>query len=459
MSSRLLAVGSGVFSLVASLVFMVAVTRRLPEGELALLARFNAAFAIASAALGYITTWYPRILARDRGALPDLLGLGLLFSMAAASAAALYLALSGVWDPALYLFLFVLTALAGLPTGAYLSVYRQTLLASLSYLSQAAKVVGAFVVRLFPTADTALAVNVFMSLPTAAASLRRPRLRRAAELLREAARGASYQTLALAAAYAGGLYVYVYGAVGGDKLLSYSYVLFQASKAVYPALAIVPLMYGSLLRAGDKTKRALLDGAAVLYFYLAVAAVMASAPDWLVAFLRPGELSGELVEAMRANAVALLLSGFYLHLSNFLLGVEEKAVFTARDKPGLALLGDLALTPAGLALAYYAASAFGAVGMVAASAATTAAAVAVRALLLGAAARPLVARLYLPALGALALFYLLPMPRWYKFGDVVTTLLSFIPNGLLIAALALAVFAALSPAVREALVLLYRRLR
>lgn len=77
--SRALAVGSGLFTLFASFVFMLAITRRLPSDELADLTKINATFAIANAVLGFVVVWYPRLLAKDKDIFPDLMDISLLF--------------------------------------------------------------------------------------------------------------------------------------------------------------------------------------------------------------------------------------------------------------------------------------------------------------------------------------------------------------------------------------------
>ena len=53
----------------------------------------------------------------------------------------------------------------------------------------------------------------------------------------------------------GGLDTYAMFTAGGDLLLSYNFILFQISKSVYAALAIVQVMYGSLLMEGDRIRR------------------------------------------------------------------------------------------------------------------------------------------------------------------------------------------------------------
>jgi len=138
--------------------------------------------------------------------------------------------------------------------------------------------------------EAVLAVNVLMSLPQALAVRVKPAFRGALPTLLRLVRGAPFQTLSLAAAALGGLMQYVVAAAGGAAMLYYGFVLFQLSKMVYPALTIVPLMYGSLLTAADKERRALVDGAIILFLYAVPAAVMLKAPEVLLAVLRPQEL-------------------------------------------------------------------------------------------------------------------------------------------------------------------------
>jgi len=169
------------------------------------------------------------------------------------------------------------------------------------------------------------------------------------------------------------LIYYVVVMVGGANIVYYSFVLFRLSKIVYPLLTVIPLMYGSFLTAADKERRALVDVAIILVLYAVPASVMFKAPEVLLAVLRPQELGeGELLAAMRLNAVALLLSGVQLHVWNVLLGVEPREILTLRDRPAKALLFDIAFFPANALLTYVAVSKLGAVGLVAANAAALA---------------------------------------------------------------------------------------
>ncbi|MCI4447546.1 MAG: hypothetical protein JHC20_06525, partial [Pyrobaculum sp.] len=392
---RSLAVLGGVYALVASVIYTLVVTRRLPAEELAVLTVFNSGYAIALSILGYVTSWYPRVLAKEPERFSELAGAGVLASILAWTSLVVYIAIYGKFDAAVLALGLTLLILSAWPAGAYLSIYRQKTLALLGYVSQTAKLAGAFIVRLNPTTSTVLLINIAMSLPTAVAKLARPRIR--LSTLKELFRGAPYQTLSLFSALIGGLATYAMFAAGGDLLLSYNYVLFQIGKSVYPALAIVPLMYGSLLAEANKLRRALLDGAVLLYLYLVAAAVMAKSPEWYVALLRPSELgSVPLIEAVWLNGAALLASGILLHADTVLKGVEEKTVFTLRDKPAKALMLDIASAPFTITLIYLLAKAHGALGMVIAFTISGSLSVAYRLWLLGRGYLPLLTKLYLP---------------------------------------------------------------
>ena len=220
-------------------------------------------------------------------------------------------------------------------------------------------------------------------------------------------------------------------------------------------------MYGSLLTESDKLRRALLDGAALLYLYLVAAAVMAKSPEWYIAVLRPSELgSVQLVEAVWLNGVALLASGIFLHVDTTLRGVEEKVIFTLRDKPAKALVLDIAAAPATITLTYILTKTYGASGMVIAFVISNMLTASYRLKLLGWSYIPLLARLYLPALATLGLIYASPIPLLpYVKGGAVETIVTYVPNAVMLAAAALGLFAALSPPAREALSILLRRLR
>ena len=156
-----------------------------------------------------------------------------------------YVATYGKLDAAVLAIGLVLLVLSAWPAGAYLSVCQQRTLSVLGYLAQTIKLVSAFGVRLNPS--VILLIDAIMSLPAAIAKLTEPRISSAVSALRELIRGAPYQTLSLISATAGGLGTYAVFMAGGDLLLYYNFILSQISKSVYAALAIVPLMYGSLL--------------------------------------------------------------------------------------------------------------------------------------------------------------------------------------------------------------------
>ena len=455
---RSLAVLGGVYALVVSVIYTLVVTRRLPTEELAVLTIFNSGYAVALAILGYVTAWYPRVLAKEPERFSELAGAGVLVSLLAWISFAVYTAVYGKLDAVILALGLALLLLSAWPAGAYLSIYRQKTLALLGYVSQTAKLAGAFIIRLNPTTSTVLLVNIAMSLPTAVAKLARPRIRLAT--LKNLIRGAPYQTLSLFSALIGGLATYAVFAAGGDLLLSYNYVLFQIGKSTYPALSIVPLMYGSLLAEANKLRRALLDGAVLLYLYLVAAAVMAKSPEWYIALLRPSELgSAQLIEAVWLNGAALLASGILLHADTVLKGAEEKTVFTLRDKPAKALMLDIAAAPFTITLTYLLAKAYGAPGMVIAFTISGSLAAAYRLRLLGRGYIPLLTKLYLPAAAALALIYAAPIPLLpYVKGGALETILTYLPNALMLGGLTLALLSTSSPAAREALSTSLRRL-
>jgi hypothetical protein len=458
LGARSLAVLGGVYALVVSIIYTLVVTRRLPTEELAVLTIFNSGYAIALSILGYVTTWYPRVLAKEPERLSELAGAGVLASFLAWITLAVYIALYSKLDAVILALGLTLLILSAWPAGAYLSIYRQKTLALLGYVSQTAKLAGAFIVRLNPTTSTVLLINIAMYLPTVVAKLARPRIR--LSTLKEFIRGAPYQTLYLLSTLIGGFATYAVFIAGGDLLLSYSYVLFQIGKSTYPALSIVPLMYGSLLAEANKLRRALLDGTVILYLYLVAAAVMAKSPDWYVAVLRPSELgSVPLIEAVWLNSAALLASSILLHADTVLKGVEEKTVFTLRDKPAKALMLDIASAPFTIALIYLLAKAYGAPGMVIAFTISGSLSAAYRLWLLGRGYLPLLTKLYLPAAAALAVIYAAPIPLLpYVRGGALETMLTYLPNALLLGGLSLVLLAAFSSAARETLSILLRRL-
>ncbi|ABO09451.1 hypothetical protein Pcal_2036 [Pyrobaculum calidifontis JCM 11548] len=459
-SSRLLAFTSGGLALLASLVFSLSVSRRLPPNDLAVLNLVNSAYSIGINLMSYVTGWYPRVLAKDPGAYGSLFAAGLLTAGVAWAAAAGYLLLFahyGAWDPALLALLGAMLVLYAVPAGAYLSVHRQRLAAALGAASQLVKIGGALAVRQHPTVEAVLTVNVLMSLPQALAIRVKPAFRGALLTLFRLVRGAPFQTLSLATTALGGLMQYVVAAAGGAVMLYYGFVLFQLSKMVYPALTIVPLMYGSLLTAADKERRALVDGAIILFLYAVPAAVMLKAPEALLAVLRPQELgNGELLAAMRLNAVALLLSGVQLHAWNVLLGVEPREILTLRDRPAKALLLDIAFFPANVLLTYVAVSRLGAVGLVAANAAALAYSAVVRLYYLPM-WKPLLA-LYLSHFAALGAAVLVPPLPLQPSTNVAVALAVAAAYALYLAAPVATVLLAASPVYRQlALRLLNRR--
>ncbi|MEM1598894.1 MAG: hypothetical protein QXI07_10345, partial [Pyrobaculum sp.] len=372
LASRLLAVGAGAYALAASLVYTLVVTRRLPLQDLATLTVFNAGFAVALSILGYATTWYPRILAKESHRFPELAAAGLITALIAWAALAAYMALYGRLDPIVLALGLGLLALNAWPAGAYLSVHAQRTSALLSYVVQTVKLAGALAVKASPSVHAALAVNLLMALPTAAAKVAWPRFKEAWRALIDFLRGAPYQTLAIFATTAGAASTYAMYSAGGESLLAYNYILFQLGKSVTPALSIVPLMYGSMLIEQNKLRRVMLDGALILYLYLIVTAVMAKTPEWYIMLLRPSELSNvQLIEALHLNAYSMLIWGMLVHVNTVLLGLEEKTIITLRDSPAKALIWDLATAPLVVLLSYLLPRWYGVAGMVMAFAVST----------------------------------------------------------------------------------------
>jgi len=366
--SRVLAILGGGLSLVASLVFSLAVTRRLPPEDLAVLNLVNSAYAIGTNIMAYVTAWYPRILARNPGAYEGLFAAGLLTAGIAWAAAVGYLFLFlpyGAWDFVILVLLGVMFLLYAVPAGAYLSVHRQELAATLGIVSQAIKIGGALVIRLSPTVDTALLINILVSLPQALSMRIMPAFRKAIPLLVYLIRGVPFQSLILISAILNGLMQYVIVTAGGAIMLYYVFILLQLSKIVYPVFNIVTLMYGSLLATSNKESRALVDGALILFFYVVPAALMLKEPELLLAVLRPQELNNtDLLIAIKLYGITLLLSGIHLHASNVLLGFESKEVIILKDRPAKALLLDIAFFPVNAVLTYTAVSRLGIIGFV-----------------------------------------------------------------------------------------------
>ncbi|KUO79236.1 MAG: hypothetical protein AT707_00190 [Pyrobaculum sp. JCHS_4] len=459
--ARLLSILGSIYGLIVSLVYTLVVTRHLSASELATLVAFNAGNSLALGILGYVTVWYPRVLAKQPERYAELAGTGLVVSFFAWCSLVVYMALYGRLDVIILAIGFIIIVLYSWPATAYLSVYKQRTLSILGNISQTIKLAGAFVVRLNPPASAVLLVNIAMTLPTTVARLVKPKIFGSVSLLRELSRGAPYQTLSLSFPLVGAATAYALYLAGGDLLLSYNYMLFQIYKSVYPALAIVPLMYGSLLAEGNKLRRALLDGAVLLYLYLVAVAVMAKSPEWYIAVLRPSELGNvQLARAVWLNGFALLASGIWLHVDTTLRGVEEKVIFTLRDRPAKALMFDVAVAPATIMLTYLLAKTYSALGMVIASAITSILTASYRLKLLGRSYLPLLTRLYLPALSTLVMLYILPIPLLpYMKGGVVETIATYVPNAVILATAVLGLFVALSPPAREALSILLRRLR
>jgi hypothetical protein len=459
--ARLLSILGSVYGLFVSLVYTLVVTRHLSTSELATLVVFNAGNSIALGILGYVTTWYPRVLAKQPERYAELASAGIVASFIAWCSLVVYMALYGRLDVIILSLGFIIITLYSWPATAYLSIYKQRTLSILGNISQTIKLAGAFVVRLHPSASAVLLVNIAMTLPTTIAILVKPKIFGSISLLRELFRGAPYQTLSLSFTLIGATTAYALYLAGGDLLLSYNYILFQIYKSVYPALAIIPLMYGSLLTENNKLQRALLDGAVLLYLYLVPISVMSKSPEWYIAVLRPSELgNAQLVEAVWLNGVALLASGIWLHVDMTLRGVEEKVIFTLRDRPAKALIFDIAMAPATIALTYLLAKTYGAPGMVIAFAITGILTASYRFKLLGRDYLPLLTRLHLPALLTLIILYILPIPLLpYVKGSAVETIATYIPNAVILATVTLGLFAALSPPAREALSILLKRLR
>ena len=256
--------------------------------------------------------------------------------------------------------------------------------------------------------EAVLAVNVLMSLPQALAVRVKPAFRGVLPTLLRLVRGAPFQTLSLVTTTLNGLMQYVVVAAGGAVMLYYGFLLFQLSKMVYPALTIIPLMYGSLLIVANKERRALVDGAIILLFYTIPAAVMLKAPEVLLAVLRPQEVGNEeLLVAMGLNALALLLYGMQLHAWNTLVGMEPRDILTLREKPAKVLLLDLAFFPANALLTYTIVSKLSVIGWMIAVIISLVYSLSIRVYYLPI-RRQLLASLYFPHFGALASVMLVP---------------------------------------------------
>ncbi|MEM4080837.1 MAG: hypothetical protein QXK71_01255 [Pyrobaculum sp.] len=407
MRSRLLAILSGALSLLASLIFALTVSRRLPPEDLALLNIFNSAYAIGTSIASYITAWYPRVFAKDPAAYQRYFAAGLVVGFLGWASGVLYLLLYQTFDLLIFLLLAAMLALYVTPAAAYMSVHRQTRAAALGVVSQFIKIVGALFIRTHPTVYTTLLVNLLVALPPFLAFRKKPDFKKWRFTLKEALYGASFQTLTILTTVGGGLYLYMAYTAGGGEVLYLGYLLFQFSKMVYPALALAPLMYGSMLLEDKVERRALLDGALLLYIYIIASAVMLNTPAHLIALIRPQELANEtLTAAMSLNAFALLMSGIFLHISNVLLAEEKKPILTLRDKAAKPLYFDIGLIPLYMSLFFYLVSSHGVVGLVAMWIVTSAVGVAVRLHYIY--TKSILTKLYLPAIISLSSTLVLP---------------------------------------------------
>jgi len=461
LGARVLGVLGGFYALVVSLVYTLIVTRRLQLSDLATLTVFNAGYGIATAFLGYATTWYPRILAKEPHRISELASVGLLVSILAWVIFTVYMALLGKFYASIAVLALILLVLASWPLGAYLLIYQQRLLALLGYVSQTIKLGGAYFIKSYPTVEVVLSVNVAMSLPTIFVKRIALKFSNVIPTLKELIRGAPYQTLSILATLAGAGVTYVISLGGGDALLAYNYLLAQVVKAVQPALPVVTLMYGSLLVVEDKLRRALIDGTIMLYIYLVVAAVVAKNPEWYLLVLRPSEATNtELLSAVRLNGFAFIAWGLLFHADTVLKGMEEKPIIGLKDKPAKALMLDISTYPVMYLLTYVMIKTYGVSGLVISSAITSAVMLIYRLVLLGSAFLVLGKKLYLPTILALFTLYVIPIPQFpYAGGPILTTILSYVPNAVILATVTLVLFAALSPPARETLFILLRRLR
>jgi hypothetical protein len=448
--ARLLAVGGGVFTLLVSLIYTLTVTRHLSTQDLALVTVINAALGVAFAFMGYVTTWYPRVLAQEPHRYNELVATELLTSTVAWGIYAAYLATISVYDPALYLLGYLIILLNSWPAGAYLSIYRQRLSATLTYVSQTLKLAGAYMIRSNPTIYLVLLVNILMAIPTFLSKVAKPNFGGVIHFLKTALRGGPFQTLILLNSLVNALVIYAIQLAGGGPLLAYYYILFQITKSVYPSWILTSLMYGSLLKEEDKVRRSLLDGAVIISIHLLAAAIMLKTPQWFIALLRPTEINNQpLIEAVAYNSLALILGSYSLHINTVILGVEKNIVITLKDKPAKALIYDLATSPLIITLMYYTSASLSAKGMVLTFALWSALSTVYRLKLLGSQYRPLATQLYLPTLAAFLAIYLTPLPTIpYNTENIITTITTYMPNALLIGATSYLYLYALSPPTR-----------
>jgi len=429
-TSRALSVVSGALALLASLIFSLSISRKLPPEDLAILNIINFAYSIGISIMSYAVSWYPRILSKDAKAYGSLFAIGLLLAGPSWASAVVYLLAFKPFelsvDPIIFALLGLMLILYVVPARAYLYVYKQSLAMIIDSTSQLVKIVGALVVRLLPTIETVLLINIAISIPPILTVRARPIFR---GLLREFMRiikGSYYQTLSLVTTSLQGLLQYIIIIAGGATLMYYNFLLFQLSKISYPANAISSLMYASLLTAEDKEKRKrmLVDGAIILFLYLIPSALMLKAPEVLLSLIRPQEINNtEFVNAIKINTVAFLLSGIYDHASKVLLGIEAKEIFTLRDKPTKALMLDIALFPVIALFTYITVSKLGVVGLVVSSAANVFCSIGVRLYLIPV-RRPLIRSLYLPTFIALGATVLLPPLPLQLSTNVITALIT-----------------------------------
>ncbi|AAL62848.1 hypothetical protein [Pyrobaculum aerophilum] len=435
LGSRFIALSAGLFTLLASIAYTLVITRRLSTGDLAVLTAVNTALGVAFAFMGYITTWYPRLLSREPQRYNELIAADFMASVISWALYAIYLVLIGVWDVALFAIGYFIILLNSWPAGAYLSIYKQRLSGVLTFISQIIKIIGAFLIRNNPTVYLVLLINMAMSLPTFLSKVARPNFTQAVRFLKMAVKGAPYQTLLLLVSFANAGIIYVIQTGGGSVMLAYYYLLFQITKTVYPSWILTSLMYGSLLKEEDKTRRALLDGAIIIYIHLLVASIMMKTPEWYVALLRPSELDNkELLDAVKFNAIALVIGSFSLHSNTVLLGVEKNIVITLKDKPARAAIYDLATSFLIIFLMHYAVSIKGAVGMVWVFAIWSALSTTYKIFLLGREYYDIVTKLYVPSFLVIVAMYLTPLPLLpYSTEDVISSIVTYIPNSIIIA--------------------------
>ncbi|MGB9622997.1 MAG: hypothetical protein ACPL07_04040, partial [Candidatus Bathyarchaeia archaeon] len=304
-----------------------------------------------------------------------------------------------------------------------------------------------------PSVYAVIGISIIISLPQILTKLVKPRFRNIFNIIKTFIKGAPYQTLYLVTVSAGGLITYATLLAGGDKLLSYSFIFFQLGKSIFPAMTILSLMYGSLLKEHDKLRRALFDGAITLYLVTALAVIMAKTPQWYIAILRPAELNNtELLTAVELNAYTFLLWGINIHLDTVLKGVEEKEIFTLRDKPAKAMLFDLTTTLLNAALTYILSKTYGAVGLVLAPIIPLTLSIAYRNYLLGRGYIPLTTKLYLPAILTLITTEIAPIPvPPFSTSTLLETIIGFVPTFTVLATITALTMLALSPPVRQLL--------